>query len=276
MPRRHLGACPIRRAPGPRRPAGPACVKPYHERLEGLGPRYVTISCTSTTPITRAAGSSPPVPGAVVVRFRRHRRHRDPQRGPSSSPGRPRQAVPGTLDAASSICNKVSPSSVSSIVGYTVPAPTLTPSTFVVDKALGISATSTNSSFTVFPTTTSPSSRVVVLGYEVFTKPVTEASLKAAAAAQNEKVVSEEKASHFKVSYSAYSGLGVTAIYYKWTAWPHIALPKGVTLPKSFSTNLAYEGIATLQGTKSYEAAVNNHTLSEAKLGELARLAVRL
>jgi hypothetical protein len=49
-----------------------------------------------------------------------------------------------------------------------------------------------------------------------------------------------------------------------------------VTLPKGFSRNLAYEGIATLQGTKSYEAAVNNDTLSEAKLGELARLAVRL
>jgi hypothetical protein len=132
-----------------------------------------------------------------------------PSAAQAAAPAGHARQFQATPDAASSICNKVSPSSVSSIVGYTVPAPTLTPSTSVVDKALGISATSTNCSFTVFPTTTSPSSRVVVLGYEVFTKPVTEATLKAAAAAQNEKVVSEEKASHFKVSYSAYEGSGL-------------------------------------------------------------------
>jgi hypothetical protein len=181
--------------------------------------------------------------------------------------------------AAGSICSKVSSSAVSSIVGFTVPAPTEITSTYVVDKALNISATSMNCGFTVAATSANPfASKTVYLDSEVFSKPVTEATLKALEATEQEKVAAAEKAADFKVSYSDYSGLGVTAIYYKITA--NIALPKGVTLPKGFTLpkglGFAFSGIATLQGKQSYAAAVNNDTISESKLAALARLAMKL
>jgi hypothetical protein len=182
-----------------------------------------------------------------------------------------------TPDATISICSKVSASSVSRIVGYTVPAPTTDTLTFVVDKALGLSATSTSCLFSVLPSATNFSPKMVSLDYEVFNKPVTLTTLKTAAEEEQKQVASKEKANNFKVTWSSYSGLGVPAVYYKWTASFHLpSLPSGVTLPKGISTNLAYQGIAALEGTKAYEAAVNNVTLSESKVGELARLALKL
>ena len=183
--------------------------------------------------------------------------------------------------STSSICNKVSPSAVSRIVGYTVPAPTEYTSTYVVDKALNLSATSTDCGFTVTGSITSPfSTKTVYLDSEVFTKSVTLATLKKVEAAEQEKVASQEKASHFKVSYSDYSGLGVTAVYYKITATiglpTGVTLPKGVSLPKGFSLSFAYSGIATLEGKQSYAASVNNGTIPESKLAALVGLAMKL
>jgi hypothetical protein len=149
-----------------------------------------------------------------------------------------------------------------------VAVPTQTTIEFVVDKALGLSATATNCSFIGVPATvTMSSSKVVSLGYVVFTRSVTPSLLEAAVTAEQKKVASEAKATNFKVSYSKYKGLGVTAVFYEWSA--SMPMPTGVM-------KLAYEGIATLQGAKSYEAAINNNTLSKAKVGSLARLAMKL
>jgi hypothetical protein len=171
----------------------------------------------------------------------------------------------------------VSASSVSSIVGYTVPAPTSATDSYEVDKALNISATATDCSYDVLPSAADPlGSKVVSLSYEVFNKPVTEALLKAAEASQQAKLASEEKAAHFKVKYSSYSGLGVTAIFFTMTAQFNFGLPKGVPLPKGMSSTFALEGIATLNGTISFGAAVNNVTLPESKLASLVRLAMKI
>jgi hypothetical protein len=180
------------------------------------------------------------------------------------------------LAPARSICSKVSSSSVSRIVGFTVPASSGGTSTFVIDKALKLSATSTICTFVVLPTGESPfGARLVTIGSVAFSKKVTEATLKSVAAAQQEKLAIVEKASHFKVKYSNYSGLGVTAIYFRLTASMG-ALPGGITLPKGMAPSFAFEGIDTLQGTSSFQAGVNNTTLSESSVAALVRLAMRL
>lgn len=193
-------------------------------------------------------------------------------------------ALPGVAQAAgrstpdattlTSICTKVSPSSVSSIVGYTVPAGRQNVNTFVVDKSIGFSATATSCLFSVLPSAANFTPKMVILNYEVFTKSVTLTTLKTIAENEQKQIASEEKANNFKVTWSTYSGLGVTAIYYKWTASFH--LPPGVPLPKGMSTSMAYEGIAALEGTKAYEAAVNNLTLAQSKLAGLVRLTMKL
>jgi hypothetical protein len=174
-------------------------------------------------------------------------------------------------------CGRVSASSVSGIVGYTVPAATAATDSYPVDKALSISATATDCSFDTMPTQADPyGAKVVSLSYEVFSKPVTEALLKEAEAAEQANETKAEKATHFKAKYSSYSGLGVTAIYFTITSQLNLGLPKGVPLPKGMSTSFDLEGIATLNGTISYGAAVNNLTLPESKLADLVRLAMKI
>jgi hypothetical protein len=129
------------------------------------------------------------------------------------------------------------------------------------------------------PSATNPlGSKLVTLDYQVFNKAVSVATLKAVATAEAEKHAAQMKQVHAKVTYSNYSGLGVTAIYYTVTA--SIGLPTGVTLPKGFTLpktlGFAESGIATLQGTKSYAASVNNDTLSQSSLAALVRLAMKL
>ncbi len=53
-----------------------------------------------------------------------------------------------------------------------------------------------------------------------------------------------------------------------------VTLPKGMTLPKGL--NIAYSGIATLNGKQSYSASVNNDTLAQSKLAALVSLAMKL
>jgi hypothetical protein len=179
-----------------------------------------------------------------------------------------------TSDATNSICKNVSTSSVSSIVGYTVPAFTQASISFVVDKAMGLSATATNCTSTLLTLRNMFSSKVVSLGYETFSKPVTLSLLEEAMAQEQQKLAAQEKVRNFKISCAKYSGLGVTAVFCKWSM--SLNMPVTVTMPKGMSTKLAYEGIGTVQGAKSYEAAVSNNTLPESKLGALARLAMRL
>jgi hypothetical protein len=172
----------------------------------------------------------------------------------------------------------VSTSSVSAIVGYTVPSPVLNSTSFVVSKALNLTSTVTDCTYEVMPGLASPtSSKSIVLSYQVFNKRVTVAELEEAATAEEEAHAAQEKAMHFKVSYSSYPGLGVTAVYYKLQmSMGGISLPAGVTLPKGISLGITYQGIATLSGNKSYAADVNNDTLSQSSLASLVRLAMKL
>jgi len=173
--------------------------------------------------------------------------------------------------------NCVSAPSVSGIVGYTVPAPTLATDSYPVDPALKISATATDCSYDTFPSAADPfGSKIVSLSYEVFNKPVTEKILKEAEAAEQAKESKAEKATNFKAKYSSYSGLGVTAIYFTITSQLDLGLPKGVPLPKGMNTSFDLEGIATLKGKISFAAAVNNLTLPESKLADLVRLAMKI
>jgi hypothetical protein len=179
--------------------------------------------------------------------------------------------------ALTAACSKVSASSVSGIVGYTVPAATAATDNYPVDKALNISATATDCSYDTLPTAADPyAAKVVSLSYEVFNKSVTEAILKEAEAAEQANETKAEKATHFKAKYSSYSGLGVTAIYFTITSQLNLGLPKGVPIPKGMSTSFDLEGIATLNGKISFGAAVNNLTLSESKLADLVRLAMKI
>jgi hypothetical protein len=176
---------------------------------------------------------------------------------------------------ASADCSKVSSAAVSSIVGYTVPAPTSATDSCEVDKALNILASATDCSYDTMPSAADPyGAKVVSLSYEVFNKPVTEAILKQAESAAEAKESAAEKATHFKAAYSSYSGLGVTAIYFKITS--QLNFPKGVPLPKGMSTTFDLEGIATINGKISFGAAVNNATLSQSKLASLVRLAMKI
>jgi hypothetical protein len=191
-------------------------------------------------------------------------------------------AKPGPPKPISDLCTKVSPSAVSSIVGFTVPAGTANSFSYTIDPKLGLKETSMSCTFSVPGTAADPfGSKNVSLTSEVFNQPVTVALLKQVEAAEQEKYAAQEKASHFKVSYQNYTGLGVTAIYYTITASFNIpGLPKGTTLPKGFSLpkgfGFAYSGIATLNGTQSYSAAVNNTTIAQSSLATLVGLAMKL
>jgi len=78
-------------------------------------------------------------------------------------------------------------------------------------------------------------SKNVSLTSEVFNHPVTLAILKQAEAAEQEKYASQEKASHFKVHYQNYTGLGNCRLLHDHGVVQHPGPPKGTTLPKGFS-----------------------------------------
>ena len=186
------------------------------------------------------------------------------------------------LPVSTTACNKISRSAVSSIVGFTVPAPTGETITTTIDAALKLSATATTCSYIVAGSLSNPfGSKTVNLSSEVFNKTVTLDTLKAAEEAEQEKIAKAQKIDNFKVTSSSYSGLGVTAIYFTVTASIHIpGLPTGVTLPKGMTLpkglNFAYSGIATLNGRQSYDASVNNDTIAQSKLAALVSLAMKL
>ena len=233
-----------------------------------------------------------PVPATCLSPEHRARLRRYPARslvtlaaaaGCIALPSVAQAAVRSTsIKAVSDLCSRVSPSAVSSIVGFTVPAPTENTFSYPIDPKLNLTETSTSCTFLVAGSATAPfGSKNVSLTSEVFNHPVTLAILKQAEAAEQEKYASQEKASHFKVHYQNYTGLGVTAVYYTITASFNIpGLPKGTTLPKGFSLpkgfGFAYSGIATLNSTQSYSAAVNNTTIAPSKLAALVSLAMKL
>src|ERR1700677_2196391 len=69
--------------------------------------------------------------------------------------------------SAAAGCGNISASSVSGIVGYTVPAATADTDSYPVDQALNISATATDCSYETLPSAADPyGSKVVSLSYE--------------------------------------------------------------------------------------------------------------
>jgi hypothetical protein len=164
--------------------------------------------------------------------------------------GRRAGASPPTA-LASSICSKVSAASVSSIIGYKVPAATATTFAIKPTKAnYGISGTNT---ICTYGTATSMTALLkdVSLTYEVISKPLTTAEMQQ----------SLEKASKgAKFKFSAYSGLGVPGFYFSLTE-------EGIT-------GQGITGVAN--STDFFGASVESKTVSKSTLAALAKLAEKL
>lgn len=152
---------------------------------------------------------------------------------------------------SSSICSKVSAASVSSIVGYTVPAGTA--------YTINVKPTTANFETSAVDTTCTYGAQTsmaailksVTLSFEVLSKALT--------ASQIQQSIAKASAS-VKMKFTSYSGLGVPAFYFRLTA-------AGIT----------GQGIvAILNGTHYAGATVETKNLSMSKLAALAKLAEKL
>ncbi|MGC2168577.1 MAG: hypothetical protein WA580_05690 [Acidimicrobiales bacterium] len=164
---------------------------------------------------------------------------------------------PSTAQAASrvphtsSICGKVSAASVSAIVGYKVPAPTsytiaLKP-TKVDYEVTGSDVICTYGAETSMATIV----KAISLSVEIISKPLTEAEMQASIAKATKDA---------KFTFSAYSGLGVPAFYFK--------------LAEAGITGQGLTVIAN--GTHYYGASVETAKITKSQLGSLAKLAEQL
>jgi hypothetical protein len=152
---------------------------------------------------------------------------------------------------SSSICNKASASSVSSIIGYKVPSGTLAIFHFKATKVnYETSAVETTCTYGA-QANMAEILKAVTLSFEVLSKPITTAEMQASIA----------KVSSFaKFKFTPYSGLGVPGYYFSLTA-------AGIT----------GQGITgVLGGTRYFGASVETKTLSKSKLAALAKLAENL
>jgi hypothetical protein len=151
----------------------------------------------------------------------------------------------------SSICNNVSAASISSIIGYKVPAGVGTTFNIKPTKAnYGISGTNT---VCTYGTAASMAALLkdVSLTYEVISKPITTAEME-----QSIKTAEKEA----KFTFSPYSGLGVPGFYFSLTA-------AGIT----------GQGITGVQNsTHFFGASVESKTISKSSLAALAKLAEKL
>jgi hypothetical protein len=151
----------------------------------------------------------------------------------------------------SSICGNVSAASISSIVGYKVPAGVGTTFNIKPTKAnYEISGTNT---VCTYGTAGSMAALLkdVSLTYEVISKPLTTTEMQ-----QSIKEATKEA----KFKFSAYSGLGVPSFYFSLTA-------AGIT----------GQGITGVQnGTHFFGASVESKTISKSSLAALAKLAEKL
>ncbi len=153
--------------------------------------------------------------------------------------------------AASSICSKVSTSSVEAIVGHSVPAP--------VQQTVKLPATKKNDEISTVQTTCTYGAETseaalakdVILQSQVASKAYTLSELKAS--------IAKNSTAAAAIKLKSYSGLGVPGFY--------------------FTENISgihAEGLAGFQGTRSYGADVFTTTLSESKLAALTKLAQAL
>jgi hypothetical protein len=155
--------------------------------------------------------------------------------------------------AAPSVCSKVSPSSISAVVGYSVPAGV--PSTFHVKATKSnyeISSIETTCSFGA-ETSLAALKKTVLLETAVASKALTAAQIQASFK------LAEKEAHAIDFKIVSYSGLGVTGFY----------------ATESISGIYA-QIIAGESGTHSFSAAVYSKTLSESKVASLAKLAEKL
>jgi hypothetical protein len=151
----------------------------------------------------------------------------------------------------SSICAKVSAASVSAIVGYKLPAPTEYTYPLKPTRAnYGVSGT--NIICTYGPETSMATIvKAVSLSAEVISKPLTEAEMQASIAKATKDA---------KFVFSAYSGLGVPAFYFK-------LVEAGIT----------GQGLTVIaNGTHYYGASVETAKITKSQLGSLAKLAEQL
>jgi hypothetical protein len=163
-----------------------------------------------------------------------------------------RHGVEGNSKArSSSICKKVSAASVSSIIGYKVPAGTpYTRSIKPTKENYGISGTETTCTYGA-ETSMATILKAVTLSFETISKPLTPSEMQQSIA----------KASTLaKFKFSAYSGLGVPAFYF--------------SLTESGITGQGITGV--LGGTSYFGASVESKKVSKSSLAALAKLAEKL
>jgi hypothetical protein len=154
------------------------------------------------------------------------------------------------VSRSSSICSKVSPGSVSAIVGYSVPAATTSVRTLpATAQDGGISAVVTTCTFGP-DASLAELLKDVTLTLEVTTKPLTTAEVK--------KDLQSKSNASLKITVKAYSGLGVPGLYYAETG-------AGIT----------GQGISGAVGNRLFGASVEQ-PLAMSKLASLAKLAGKL
>jgi hypothetical protein len=155
--------------------------------------------------------------------------------------------------AAPSVCSHVSPASISAIVGYSVPAG--------VASTVHVKATRSNYEISSVDTTCSYGAETSIAALKKTVLLETAVASKALSAAQIQASFKKaEKAAHaidFKIV--SYSGLGVTGYYATETI-----------------SGIYAQIVAGMSGTHSFSAAVYSKTISESKVGALARLAEKL
>jgi hypothetical protein len=151
----------------------------------------------------------------------------------------------------SSICSKVSAATVSSIIGYKVPAGTsFTRSLKPTKENYEISGTDTTCTYGV-ETSMATILKSVTLSFETISKPITPAEMQ-------QSLAKASKLAKFK--FSAYSGLGVPAFYFSLT-----------------ESGITGQGITGVLGSTTYfGASVESKSVSKATLAALAKLAEKL
>lgn len=151
---------------------------------------------------------------------------------------------------ASGICSKVSPSAVSAIVGYSVPAATITVIHAKPTAAnFGVSGVTTICTFGA-ETSLAALKKDVNLTLETTSRALTAQEVKT----QLAKLTS----ANLKITVTSYSGLGVPGLYFSETAG-----------------SITGEGVVGLSGSTYFGASVES-ALSKSKLGALAKLAKNL
>jgi hypothetical protein len=157
-----------------------------------------------------------------------------------------------TIAHASSICSNVSAASISSIVGYKVPAGTGTVFKVKPTKAnYDISGTNTVCTYGA-ATSMAALLKDVSLTYEVVSKPITSAEIQKQLQAAGKGLL--------KYTFVPYSGLGVPGFYFSLT-----------------EAGITGQGISGFQNsTHFFGASVESKTISKSSLAALAKLAEKL